>query len=1235
MSLSSRLPCRSILRAAAWILGALLFLLALAWFGIPPLARSQIEARGTEKLGRAVTVEAVRFVPWKLQTTLDGLQVAGLPGQSAPQLRIDRVQFRTALSSLWVGAPVIEQLRVDKPHVRLARLAGGRYDIDDLIERLVQPAEPASAPARFALHDLKLDGGSADFDDRALSGAKALHTLRNLQLALPTISSLRPGDETEVAPTLSFDLDDSRFDSKATAQPFAEMRKGEVTLQVDGLELARLRDYLPPSLPASPRGGKLDARLTLRFAQQARPADALLDISGDLRLEQLVLAAADDREVFGAQELRIAIGQLAPLRRSVKLDRIELVGPRLDIRRDAAGRIDLLPAASKPASTPSTAPPAAPWKVELAQLAIRDGRLRWQDAAAAEPVAITVDKFGLEASAIAWPMVRPATLRGSASIAGDKTTPATTATLEWSGTAGLQDGQMRVGVRKLPLAWARPYLPVRLQPRLAGVAAGDMDVGWSPEGVQAQAPTVSVEGLALSQAGRSLVGVQRVAVSDLKVDTARRSVSAGRLEIAAPVAQVARDARGRWMFEDWWAAPVAKASKASSSSSSSPTAAAPWTASLKALSLTAGRIGWRDAVPRRSVALDLQALKLQATDLAWPVEAGARGFVVQLDTTLAAGETAPGRLRFNGSVAPSPVVVDGRLDAERLPLQAVEPYFGDGLAVQLVRADMDFAGNVRADLLPAGLELRAQGNASVENGRIDSAAPDSPGPVPVASTATNATNTAARRAGVLTPGTRRANSLFTWRTLQLHQLTLKLAPGKPLFWGVYDTTLADFFARLSIAENGQLNLRQLTRAAAPAGASARSPAAPQPAPAQAPELHFGQIHLSGGRVLFTDNFIKPSYSASLSELQGVLGAFDSVGAVYAEPAMATLNLRGKAEGTASLSIDGKLNPLANPLAVDIVAKVNDLDLPALSPYSVKYMGHGIERGKLSMDVHYRIQPDGKLSADNSLVLRQLAFDEQERGSSSLPVRLAAALLADSNGVIDLNLPISGSINDPQFSLAPVIMKALVNLVTRAVTSPFSLISGLFSGPGQSETSTVRFAAGSAELDASARQGLDAVAKALVARPALQLTVSGAASADAETEGIRRERLRQLARVEKRRAMTTTAPAQSPPPLSQVALSDAEYPALLRRVYEATDMPKPRNFVGMQKDVPLAEMERLLAQQVDVTDDSVRSLALQRAGAVRDYLADHGVPAARVFLGSPRMGDEAAAPPEARLRLSAR
>ena len=392
--------------------------------------------------------------------------------------------------------------------------------------------------------------------------------------------------------------------------------------------------------------------------------------------------------------------------------------------------------------------------------------------------------------------------------------------------------------------------------------------------------------------------------------------------------------------------------------------------------------------------------------------------------------------------------------------------------------------------------------------------------------------------------------------------------------------------------------------------------------------------MGNGKVLFSDRFIRPNYSANLSELQGQLSAFSSQAPEDGAVQLADLELRGRAEGTASLEITGKVNPLAKPLAMNIQGKVRDLDLPPLTAYSVKYAGYGIDRGKLSMNVTYSVTPDGQLTASNQLILNQLSFgDKVENAPNSLPVKLAVALLADRHGVIDLNLPISGSLNDPQFQISSVIWKVLGNLITKALTAPFSLLASALGGGDSSEDlSAISFAPGSAQLTPQSTQALEKIAKALADRPGLNITVTGEANSSSEQEALRHERLKTLMLAEKRRRAVVTGQDAA----TVTELTAAEYPTLLRDVYRRADIKKPRNWVGLEKDMPQADMEATLLASITVTPDHIQELALRRGVAVKDYLFGQKIGAERVFLGAPKTQmDESGWQPNAKLSVSSR
>jgi len=201
-----------------------------------------------------------------------------------------------------------------------------------------------------------------------------------------------------------------------------------------------------------------------------------------------------------------------------------------------------------------------------------------------------------------------------------------------------------------------------------------------------------------------------------------------------------------------------------------------------------------------------------------------------------------------------------------------------------------------------------------------------------------------------------------------------------------------------------------------------------------------------------------------------------------------------------------------------------------------------------------------------------------------------------------------------------------------VTAPFSLLTGGFGGGGAGETSAIAFEPGSAALSPAAKENLDKVAKALTDRPALQLTVVGTAGLEQEREAAKRLRLRQLLQAEKRRVA-----ARAGGNAAEVApLTDAEYPELLTAVYKRADITKPRNLIGLAKDLSVKEMEDLLLAGLTVNEESIRQLAVERGAVVRDYLLGKQLPSERLFLGAVRTNPSAADwKPGAELNLASR
>ena len=1243
------------------ILAAVLALLAAAaWWGVPALLKSQLPPRLGALLGRPVSLADARFDPLRMALDLQGLRIgaAATAGTDAPPLLlIDQLHVDLNLPmALRHRAPVVDALAIDGLQVRLARTSAGRLDIDDVIIRLAGSGTPAapSESARFALYNLTLRNGQILFDDQPVARK---HQVQAITLDLPFLSNL-PGDTTvHTKPRLAFNLDGTAFDSGSQALPFAETRSGDLNLAFKDFDLVPWMAYLPADMPVRLQRGRLDSTLQVRFAMPPQGAPTVA-VQGRVGLRDLALADAAGAPLAAWQSLALDLQDVQPLARRVGLGPLVVDGLVVHLSRDAQGRLNLqrlqtppgaaataAPAASAPASGAVPAGPGLPWQLALAGLQLRGAQVHWRDDSLRPAATYTLADLSLQLTDLRWPAPPPVPVQLQAQLHHGGADGPMAARLSAEGTAHDRAATLAVSVEAPDLATLAPYTATALKPQLRGRLAARAQLRWAaePAALAVQVDDASLQNLQLLDGpGRRasvLASVKQLQLTATTLDLLARQVALGSLRIDQPAARVHRQADGQIDLSAWLPAAAAPSPPPARPSAAADTTAAPWRITLKALAMQGGRLAWSDAAAGTADAplrAELAGLRVQLQGVAWPADARTAPARLQVAASVGAparpGDAPPdrGKIDWNGRIGLAPLLADGRLQLDRLPIHLFMPYAGDALPADLQHADASLSAQLRAASTPAGWQVSTRGDLQITEVMLHT-----------------------RPAAGETAG----SELLSWESLALQGLAVTLAPGARPRVEVGATTLNDFYSRLVITEQGRFNLQDVAAPAAPdassAGVAVAAAPAAAPASAAAPpaadagfpiDLVLGRTDLRNGRVDFTDRFVRPNYSARLTELNGSIGPLRS-----GTRDMATIAIRGRAADTALLDISGQFNPTVQPPALDIRAKATDLELAPLSPYAGKYAGYAIERGKLSMDVAYHIDAAGKLDAKNQVVLNQLTFGERVESPSAtqLPVLLAVALLKDRNGVIDINLPVSGTLDDPQFSVGGIIVKVIVNLLTKALTAPFALLAG----GGADDASQVQFLPGTARIADGGQQALAKVATALLDRPSLSMTVTGAADTVSERDQARRTLLEERLAAEVRRDRLRAAPATqaSPPaaPASGTRLADTAPPPLsaaeravaLKRLYQQTPLPdRPRNLINQLKDVPPTEMEARLLAGIRVTDDTMRELALQRGLAVRDALIAKGLPSERLFLAAPKLRlsgeDDAAWVPSVSLTLSA-
>jgi hypothetical protein len=1178
-----------------WIVGLVAAFAVIGFFIVPPIAKPRIEEALSNVLHRAVTVETLRVNPFAPSVTVRGFAVHERSGD-ALFVTFDELYVNAGWRSIFRLAPVLNEVKLTKPHVRVVRNPDRTYNFQDLVDEiLAQPKSEGPTP-KFAVFNIQLLDGRVDVDDRA---EDEKHEITDLRVGIPFISSLPSQVEVTVLPELGARINGAPLAIKGETLPFKDPHVTTLDVNIDDFDLTRLVDYLPFKLLAKVKSTLLDTRLVVAFEQPADQAPQI-KVRGGTVVKQVNVLDPEDRPMLAWQRLGIEINEVDATAPSVDLKSVELEALDVHVRRDKSGAINLervgsaaaAGVARQRAARKETGAAALPIKVGL--LALRSGKARFTDETTAPAFETSIDELRIEAKDI-----DNAKGKRNALMVHARTDAAESVKLDagWVTDPMAADG--RVELAGLMLKRYQPY--VRQAADLE-IEDGQLDLAlafnWASDlALEKHELKVVDLAAALKSLRARLPGEKeplvRIASAEIKgagADLQAQTANLGRIAVREAAAHLRREKDGRFNFER-----IARAGTAGTHETprAAPTAAEPaaqpWRIDLAELSVERASVAFEDLAVSDPLKLTVAPIQLKAENLS--TAKGQRGNV-----ELRAAIDKSGTLAARGPLTLEPLAASLRIDARTINFAPAQRYIEDKVNLAVTSGALSAKGTAAFERAP-GRAIRAsyKGDLSV----TDFASVDKP----------------------------MTQELLRWKTLSLGAIDFNLEPLKV---AVDEVALADFYARIILSAEGRLNLQDLTRppgvVVAPESPPAEKPAAPappavpgasrplaaKPMEALPASVRIGKITLQGGNVNFSDFFIKPNYSANLT---GVGGAVTEMTPEKA----GDVDLRAKIENIAPVEILGRVNPLAADLFLDIKASAKDIELPPLSPYSVKYAGYGIERGKLSVNVEYHIE-NRKLTAKNNLYLDQLTFGEKVESptATKLPVTLAVALLKDRNGVIDVNLPISGSLDDPQFSVIGIIFQVIGNLIVKAVTAPFALLGAIFGG-GE-ELAYVEFAPGSSTLDAEDVGKLKNLSKALTERPGLKLDVAGRVDPEADREGLKRASIDRKVKAQKFDDLRREGKAPASP--GAVSIESAEYEKYLRRAYGDETFPKPRNVIGFAKDLPVPEMQNLMLTHAQVTDEDLRVLANARAQAAKDWLVGEGaVPAERVFLVAPKLTAE--------------
>ena len=540
--------------------------------------------------------------------------------------------------------------------------------------------------------------------------------------------------------------------------------------------------------------------------------------------------------------------------------------------------------------------------------------------------------------------------------------------------------------------------------------------------------------------------------------------------------------------------------------------------------------------------------------------------------------SAGGRLVARGSVALEPLAAEIDVDLSELSILPIQPYVAAQTDLLIDAGTLSTRGRLqyREDAQP---RVQWAGDVSVAN--------------------------------LKTRDRPLREDFINWRLLELRDIEYQDAPA---VLDIREVVATGAYLRLVLAADGSSNIESVLRIdpeAQPTAAAMPAPAAvPAAAPAPAPALRssIGTVRIVDSSTNFADYAVQPNFAIAIQQLGGAITGLSSDPA-----ARARVDLEGRVDRYAPVTVTGEVNYLSAESYTDLTAKFSNIELTTFNPYSGKFAGYSIDKGKLSIEASYRIE-NRQLEAGHHVVLNQLELGDKvdSPDAMSLPLKLAIALLKDRNGVIDLDLPVSGSLDDPEFRVGPIVWKMVVNLLTKIVTAPFALLGSLFGG-GE-ELALLDFAPGSAALDEAASGKLETLRKGLVERPGLNLDIPAIADPSLDRAALEEQR------------WTAALEAAGSEPGERWRTDRNDYLQRLvalhrERLGSKPDLPKPPKPAAGEPAVDPVEyaiesLEPLLRPTVTVEEAELKALAQARAAAVQDaLLADAAVEPQRVFIVS--------------------
>ncbi len=1161
-------------KISIWLGIGLIVYSAIGFLAVPALTKYLLQTKLSQVVHRPVHAEKVYFNPFTLDMKIKGFEI-GEGGKQSQLAAARELEVNLQAVSIFKRALILSAIRITGPKVYISQDKKGVFNFQDILQESPEKGpEEESRPFLFSLNNIQITDGAVTFRDD-LKGVT--HKITDLRVGVPFISNLKTRIRIYTKPYFSAVINGAPVEFKGQTRPFARDHSTRLHINLADLDLAHYLAYMSDFINFRIDSGTMTTDLDIVFLiREDGTQDVQLD--GNVTVSRVSMSQKG-RPFFKVKRISLDFDPSNLLKKRIWFSRINVEAPWAEISRDKRGSLnlnDLLASGRKNKEEPvrkdvSPASKAVPLDLRIKRADISGGKVYFRDAAAGNATfETTLDAIELVLKGFGTLKKEPAAIRLALNTGKG-------GNCVMKGTVGVLpvSAKLKADLHSLNLPaydpYYRQYLNAHISRGKADISAEiAFDLGEKGEPLtRISGGSLNISDLVLKdKAGAPskapLVHMAALDLSGAEADLARRDIHVASVSVNGISTRLEIDKSGRINL-----AAVARDTGGERKTPPPPESSRnqAFHLSLDSFSLNKGNCSFRDVSGKKPVDLAIKN-----------IEIGVKGLDTRPEKRCSFAVSASigkrGSAKVSGSTDLKLAKLDASFDIKRLGLRQFQGYISRFSRAAVYRGSLGFKGKIKMAMPnPGKPRLTARGSGGLYG------------------------------VSILDPLNRRP--VFQWKRVGIQGLLFK---NEPLTLHIRQILLDKLAGNIIFNKKGELNVLSLLKEDEKGHTgkdTKRSKGESRP------DIRISQVGFKDCALKFVDNSVTPAFKRSIDHIKG------SIKGLSSDPQMrAEIDIKGLADNSATMELTGMINPLAKPVFADLVLKSSGIGMTRFSPYTAKFLGYIIEKGKLSNQLHLVIKDD-KVTAENRLFLDQFDFGHsvESKDAVNLPVKLAIALLKDRHGRINVEIPVYGRLDDPQFSLGSAIMKAIINIFVKAATSPFSLLSAI-AGGGE-DLQQIVFKPGQAKLDAEAVKKLTGLAKALKDRPALKVELTGYYDPETDQKGLAEVRFLRLLKKEKMKDLDDEQ-RQKIDLVDDVEIGPEEFNKYLTKAYKEAPFKKPRMIIGLLKKQPPEVMERMLRDHIKISESDLENLAMERAQAVQDFLVSKGeIEPSRIFLTSVR------------------